>query len=369
MYVQWLLEFVWRLFIQGPLLIINFFTSDNVLTNLTSNIGFNINSDYGIINSLISVSIVFSFALVLIIFVFLYKLFKVMITSNHNYTKIQLIEVFKEFAKTILITLVFVLIFQLVFACFDVLMNVFNKVYDKANTKSNFITNILYSLITGQNLTKDNQYFLFPDKNFLTIMDSMNFLVSIILVMSFAFFLIWMVWSIYQKMLEIMFLYITFPISLAFGQESEKLSWKIWTKEIFNKFMIIFLLLVCIRLYCYGFYMTYQTIIKNVWKTNDQGKLYISLIYILATGSCIMFATKFIANRNKENIGIIGSFSSFKQTRNFITNKQVINNNDNNSYQVSINENINTLKSDIRRLRYEQNENIASLRKIKLFNK
>ena len=369
MYVQWLLEFVWRIFIQGPLLIINFFTNDNVLTNLTSNIWFNINSDYGVINSLINVSIVFSFALILIIFVFLYKLFKVMITSNHSYTKIQLIEVFKEFSKTILITLVFVLIFQFVFASFDVLMNVFNKVYDKTNMKTSFITNILYSLITSESLSKNNPYFLFPENDFLTKMDSMNFIASIVLVMSFAFFLIWMVWSVYQKMLEIMFLYITFPISLAFGQESEKLSWKIWTKEIFNKFVIIFLLLVSIRIYCYGFYMTYQTIIKNVWKTNDQGKLYVSLIYILATGSSCIFATKFIANRNKENIGIIGSFSSFKQTRNFITNKQVINNNDNNNYQVSINENINTLKSDIRRLRYEQNSNISSLRKIKLFNK
>ncbi len=217
MYVQWLLEFVWRIFIQGPLLIIEFFTKDNVLSNITSNIGFNIESDYGVINSLINVSIIFGISCLLMVIIFLFKLLKVVATSNHLYTKEQLISVIKDFCKTVIITLVFALVFQFVFVAIDLVINAFNEVYDKAlsnkgsTTRTNKsaienIPNILYEIITNQKPSEDNKYFLYPQENFLEKANSMNFMFSIILVNVFAFFLIWMVWSVYQKFLEILFL-------------------------------------------------------------------------------------------------------------------------------------------------------------------
>ena len=219
MYVQWLLEFVWRIFIQGPLLIIEFFTKDNVLSNITSNVGFNIESDYGLINSLINVSIIFGISCLLMVIIFLFKLLKVVATSNHLYTKEQLISVIKDFCKTVIITLVFALVFQFVFVAIDLVINAFNEVYDKAlsnkgpttgTNKSAIenIPNILYEIITNQKPSEDNKHFLYPQENFLEKANSMNFMFSIILVNVFAFFLIWMVWSVYQKFLEILFLYL-----------------------------------------------------------------------------------------------------------------------------------------------------------------
>ncbi len=237
MYVQWLLEFVWRIFIQGPLLIIEFFTKDNVLSNITSNIGFNIENDYGVINSLINVSVIFGIACFLMVIIFLCKLFKVVITSNHLYTKEQLFSVFKEFGKTIFVTLIFILVFQFTFVAIDLIINAFNEVYNKAlankqgnasNSQSAIgaIPNILYEIIANEK-PKDGNHFLFPPEKFLEKADSINFMFSIILVNMFAFFLIWMAWSIYQKFLEIFFLYITFPVSLAFGNDHERIKLKI----------------------------------------------------------------------------------------------------------------------------------------------
>ncbi len=374
MYVQWLLEFIWRIFIQGPLLIINFFTKDNVISKITSNIGFNIDNDLGIINALINTSIIFLFVSIIMLAVFVVKICKVIITSNHYYTKEQLIHVLKEFGKTILISLMFIVVFELIFSLFDIFIEALNQVYDK-NLKASGkhghsydiinLPEILYKIISGEEKVSPN--FLFPKEAFLTKMDNINFLSAIILVFAFAFFLIWMVWSIYQKFLEIIFLYVSFPVSLAFGEEKETISWKIWTKEIFNKMVIIFLLMVCLRLYCY-FFLIVESGFSKIWKTND-AKLYLSLILILAEGFSVMFYVKFISTRNKENIGIWSTINSFKQTRNFIrkTNKNI--NHINKVQKTKVNDNIEGLKTEVRRLNSLQRDNYNSLRKVKIFNK
>ncbi len=373
MYVQWLLEFVWRIFIQGPLLVINFFTSDKNIYNIFSNTSF-FNGTNSIINISIVLSILIAISAVFIVITFIYKLFKILILSNGGeYTKIQIVETMKEFAKVIFFIFLFVLFFGTLFFLFDVLFMALNDASEQiitSNGESNNISNIpsiLYYLITGIPNSANNSNFLFPDSNYLETANSMNFLISIIFVVSFSLFLIWNIWSIFQKMLEIMFLFVTFPISLGLGLESQKINWRVWTKEILNKMLLIFILAISLRLFLWLFFAIYANIVSTLWAI-DNGQLYISFFVSVALGGAMIFATKMFSYKLKENIGFIGSFSSTKQTRSFITNNNLLNKVETLNKLAPINENVLSLKSDIARV-LSNSSSLRDIEKVKVFNK
>ncbi len=379
MYVQWLLEFVWRIFIQGPLLIINFFTTNGNINNLLLNVGFTSNTSEtltSIINITIVISIIMSIFALLFVVIFIFKIFKVLISSNDENIKFQIIELSKEFLRVICLTFLFTLFFSVVFILFDVLFQAMNEVGETLINNSNqgleggtieSIPSRLYWILTGLELG-DNSIFLPPSNDFLTTANTMNFMFAIILVVSFSFVLVWMIWSIFQKMIEIIFLYITFPISLATGLESQKLNWKIWTKEIFNKIVLIFIIAILLRVFLYLFYFICETLVVPIWSDHND-VMYISLFVTLALGGSSMFASKMFSINAKENVGIFSSFTSFKQTRNFIINKQ--SNINQLSKQINfepINTNVKALRIDLSRL----SNNLVdykSLRKVKVFNK
>ncbi len=108
--------------------------------------------------------------------------------------------------------------------------------------------------------------------------------------------------------------------------------------------------------------------IDKQWSKNDE-KLYISLFIVLASGFVSIFAIHFISTRNKENVGIIATFNSFKQTRQFINNKNTSLPKELSHTVNVVNQNAASIKNDIRRLSAIQNQNFSSLRKVKVFNK
>ena len=380
MYVQWLLEFVWRIFIQGPLLIINFFTTNGNINNLLSNIGFTLNTSEtltSVINITIVISIIMSIFAALFVIIFVFKIFKVLIVSNNENTKMEIIELSKEFLKTLCFIFIFTLFFSFIFILFDVLFQVMNEVGENlmnnlgSSGENITIENIpsrLYWILTGLELG-NNTNFLPPSNDFLSTANSMNFLFSIILVVSFSFILIWIVWSMFQKMIEIVFLYITFPISLAAGIETQQISWKIWMKEIINKIVLVFILAILLRVFLYLFYFICETIIVPIWSDHNN-VLYVCLFLTLALGGSSLFVSKMFSIKTKENIGIFSSIKSFKQTRNFIINNK-LNSLNGVSKQINlepINANVKSLRIDLSRL----SNNLVdykSLRKVKVFNK
>lgn len=379
MYVQWLLEFVWRIFIQGPLLIINFFTTNGNINKILENVGFvptESNSLNSIINISVVISIIISFAAILITCIFIFKLFKV-VASREIIIKYQLIEIVKELFKIIVLTFIFSIFFGVIFILFDTLFTLLNEAGEKiinqvgVNETSSIekIPSILYYIISGVEYT-NNENFLFPN-NFLESANSMNFLFSIILVLVFSFSLIYIIWSIFQKMIEIIFLYITLPITFATGFESQKINWKIWTKEIFNKIALIFVLAILLRLYLYLFYSIYTNIIIKIWGEKDHNiNLYLSLFVVLALSGSSFFVSRMFSIKYKENIGIFNTISSINQTKDFIIkNSQTLESNLNNKIHLEpINSNIDSLRKQISKNTFNFIE-YKNIKKIKVFNK
>lgn len=358
-------------------MVVNFFITNNNIQNIFFNIKFT-DQQSDILNSIINISSILSiillFSSVFLIVIFLYKLFKAVIIYNDEISKIQIFEVLKEFFKVLFLTFTFILTFGVLFFIFDSLFLLFNKLCnfildnvsngEDGGTIEN-ISSILYWIITGVEQNVDNNpNFLYP-QNYLETANGMNFLISIIFIISFSFFLIWMVWMVFQKMLEIIFLYITFPISLSIGMEIQQINWRIWLKEIFNKMILIFVFTLFIRVFLYLFYLIHSNLIMEFWKNDDHNEiLYLDLFVVLALSSSMMFAIKIFSFKSRENIGVI---SSFKQTKNFIANNYY-QNSAKNIKLVPINSNINNLRKEIINLSNNQ-INYSNLKKVKVFNK
>lgn len=360
-------------------MVINFFASGSNLNKLSSMIGFNNQSDLSVLNSFIGLGIIMGFAIALLIAIFIYKIIKIIIYAGENNTRELIVGAMIEFGKSIIIMLVFGVCFNLFFAAFDLLARsmdgAFNEIGNQLKNPIEAIPGTIYQLITNEPWDRNNIYFLFPSDDLLTKMNSINWLISILFVGSFAFFMIWIIWSIFQKMIEIFFLYLSFPISVAFGQETNQIHWRIWVKEIINKVALIFLLMLFLRLFLYMFYyiVQYAVINNNRWTKDTSGaKLYISFFISLALGSSMMFLIRLCSVKTKEHIGILGSVKSYRQTRNFITNNEIKNFNTSTNNQLSlepINEHIDSLKHEISSFNNAMQTNYENLAKVKVFDK
>lgn len=359
-------------------MVINFFVpngNNSNINKLSSMIGFT-NNKIEEVNKIINISVLLLFAAGLFVMIFIFKIAWVMITSKTENIKINIIESSKEFGKSLIVLLCFMIIFTALFTLFDLTIRQIDKSFKKLDqshsNKLNNIPSYIYEMITnGQKPTKDGN-FLFPS-NWKTgqegSIDSLNFLVSILFVNAFAFFLIWIIWSIFQKMIEIFILYLTFPIATAVNSEKNKINWKIWIKEIINKIILVIIMLILLRVFIYMFYFIYTNSINNnkLWHKYNE-KLYISFLLILALGFSLIFTTKLFANKEKEHIGIFTTFISFKQMQRFIqNNSQNINNNKNNVFVEPINQNINNLRNEINYLNKMKTNDFSSLKKVKVF--
>lgn len=373
MYVFWLVEFVWRIFIQGPLLLIRFFTKNiNKLLTLYIFKGGSSTINNPAIETLITYSFFVSIGAMLIILVYIYHLLKILANSEIINPKIQVIQATKHFFKILIILIIFPLVMYAGLVLFAIISGVIERRFNAVDKTSNVlnwnIADMLYRIITNiEDIDKVDKNFLIP--NNISKIDSMNLLVSIALVLSFSGFLLWIIWSTFQKLIEIFFMYLSFPIALAFSQESYEIRWKVWIREILNKLLIVFVLILFFRVFIYFFYFTFNNHFNKVWNNHEQ-KLYLSLILTLALGSSIVFMTKLISHRNKEHVGIFSSHKSFKQTSNFISKtKSVTFDQIQQIPKQSINYEIQKVRSDISQYRKNNDVNYQSLKKVKIFNK
>lgn len=369
MYVQWLLEFVWRIFVQGPLLFIDFLTGDNFKTGgiFSFNLSYTTNANHFI--GYLSFPIFMGIALIVLFCCFLLRIAHITATSKEMTTKYEIIQTIKKSIIFCCIILMISLILPVVLIIMDQInvaifkaMNTYYKDIFINHPQSN-LSHYVYATLISTNypgnqdggiwIQVDKAYaahFFYPE-HFSIIGENAkgnttNFIISIIFVIMISWFLVWMVWNVTQKMIEIVFLMygLPFAMSTSLGEITD-LRWKIWINEILNKIIIFILLLVMYRIFVYMYVDTYNIIyvgnikdqVNNNYASNTNNSLQnddsilkpiqprINMLYFmffieLAIGSSIMFITKFISSRNFEHIGIWSSIKSFKQTSDFINN-------------------------------------------------
>lgn len=322
------------------------------------------------IETLITYGFFVSIGAGLIALVYIFHLFRILINNELINPKRQIIDATKHFFQILGILLVFPLTIFLITYLFSLLAAVMAKRFNELDITSNLknwnIAEMLYKIIVGNDEITVNSNFLIP--NDVKSIDTMNLLASIVMVLCFSGFLVWVIWSVFQKIIEIFFMYLSFPIALAFSQDSYEIRWKIWIREMLNKIIIILSLLIFARVFIYFFYFTFQN--QNFlgrWK-ND--KLYLALFLTLALSGAIIFMIKLIAFKNKEHVGIITTTKSFRQTNNFVQKtKSKEFDNVNSSPKESINANIYTVRNEISQYRKQNSSNLNSLKKVKVFDK
>ncbi len=402
MYVQWLLEFLWRITVQGPLLFIQFLTGDNFKTGslFTFTIQYSDESKYFV--SYLSFPIFMGISLLILFCAFLIRIAYITAKSNGMTTKYEIMNMLKRVGIFIAIILCLSLLLSLLFLIMDQINVAITKTFqstttDKLNNHS-FSDYIYISLFNGKlhwtdvNTAAKNNYF-YPEH--FSIVDgdqkgnTLNFLVIILFVLSIAGFLFWMVYTVFQKMLEILFLSFALPFTMSFSlSETTDMRWKIWVNEIFNKVIIFIALMVLYRIFVYVYIDAYNVIwnakggvttitpdattYKGGFAHPRLNILYIMFIIEVAVGSSIVFLNKYIAKRNLEHIGIFKSIKSYQQTRDFIAtyrHDKFIQIKDDEQHQLinNINENIGAIKQSIQNDAWSQ-ETDHGIEKAKIFN-
>ncbi len=417
MYVQWLLEFLWRIFIQGPLLLIKFLTGDNFTNGALFN--FYVNDKPGNEHywSYLSLPLYTGIAMLLLFICFVLRIAMLTIRANGYTSKKDFADAFKRLLIFSAITFCLSIAISLVLAAMDAINNSITDIFLKSkkinqDMKVHDFSSYVYFCIFNGSLSwtevsadgvKD---FFNPDRFQITSGlkpgDKINFIVAIMFVLTISCFLMWMIWTIFQKSLEIIFLSFGLPFTMSFSQTDEtSMRWKIWVNEIFNKIIIFFVLLVMYRFFLFLFIDTYNLVwsssgsiplpINSISpaidipiiggddvpsiKDSHSNILYIMWIVVLANGSAIIFFTKYIASKNYEHIGFFQMVKSFKQTRTFMETYREDNINSlsdaeyQERYQLQkINDNISSLRESI--VTNIRNKNsYESIEMIKVFNR
>ncbi len=404
MYVQWLLEFLWRVFVQGPLLFIQFLTGDNLKTGglFSFTIQYSAESKYFV--SYLSFSIFMAISLLILFSAFLIRIAYITAKSNGMTTKYEIIQLLKRAGVFVCIILCLSLLLGLLFFLMDQINVAITKTFtpigaDKFSTHS--FSDYIYKTLFNNSITWDgvsvakNANYFVPSQ--FSIIDgdkngnALNFIVIILFVFAIAGFLFWMVYTVFQKMLEILFLGFGLPFTMSFSlSEVTDMRWKIWVNEIFNKIIIFIVLMVLYRIFVYIYIDAYNVIwnAKGGVTIPKAGEaiggdthgfnnprlniLYIMFIIVMATGSSIVFLNKYIAKRNLEHIGIFKSIQSYQQTRNFMETYKnekfiEIKNSDQVNALNDINANISSIKESIQNDALNQHTD-NGIEKVKIFS-
>lgn len=414
MYVQWLLEFVWRIFIQGPLLFIDFLTGDNLKSGSLFTFNVNLVNSNHFINYL-SFPIFMGISLIVLFICFCLRIAYITIKANGHTSKYEIIKSFKKLMMfsslilfiSLLVPVILWLMDQLNLGINKVLQPNYHEVFinhPNANLSDYVYLTMMRNALAshdGPDLWTDvaaahKHHFFYPE-HFSIISSNapgnkVNFFVSIIFSLSVLWFLLWMVWNVFQKILEVFFLCYSLAFAMSFSfNETNDLRWKIWIREIVNKILIFILLIVMYRIFVYMYVDAYHIIaygqkpkisLDQITKPNNFinpqiNILYIMFIVVLAIGSTIMFLARFISHKNFEYIGIWSSIKSFQQTRDFINNYKNIEylNLNWNHQSLTVEEGLSDINNNINYFReslvnsIENKQTFNAIERVKVFNR
>lgn len=353
MYVNWLLDFIWRIFVQGPLMIINSITDVfEAIFALKSFdlIGTNKKLDFASATKGYLLTGTFIMAFILIIFLVQFIL---VFISESGLIKEKIIKTSKRLFKSfflILLTPFLIMLFSLIL---DQVILAFSKVFfDSYKTKyGSSLAKSLYDVgywgdksnVPNVSITSEAS-FAPPSYEYLR---KYNFALQILSVNFTMVLLVYMAWTFLQKIIEIFIIYISFPFAFGANLNHKNIAVPLWTKEILNKAIIALMIPISFFVFNIIILGAHNNLLNKETTTKVNKIIY--TIMIGSCGSAIIFTNIFISKTLLEHSGFLGSYKSIKQTKNFINqskNYQIEKNNFKNEQKSVSNQNnsfINTL--------------------------
>lgn len=349
MYVVWLYEFVGRFFIEGPLKGIK--VLENGFIKIFNNIDFQdfFKPDGNNAKVFIAFSVV---AVIIGLIVFVTQFIKIFGLNNQN-TSRDTISILKNFGLFVVALLIFPIIFNFLISTFAFILTSFLEVIGK---QGQFNFN-LYGQLNG---TLKDVFGETGGKPVGEQIFDLNFFFAILLVFSVLLFTLWISWSIIQKIIEIIILYLAFPFFMSASVANDGLSRNIWIREILNKMLTILVVCFAFLLFKMLLALSNPTLTKIGQDLESKNaEIIIKFLVYSAIAMAIVSFVSLINKNNKQYSGIFYAYSSFKQTNNFVKKNTTASRQAANSSDISIplqpiNSNVSNLRQDIKSLKNSQ---------------
>ncbi|MGL5519911.1 MAG: Mbov_0396 family ICE element transmembrane protein [Metamycoplasmataceae bacterium] len=333
MYINWLLEFVWRIFIQGPLMIINSFSE--VLKRIFGlkffDFAINTNGN-SILQTVLSYSLSAAFVSAFLLVVFLFQ-FIVVFLSEKGIIKNRIINSFKRLGLSFFLIILVPIAMMLFALVFDQISIVFNNIwFNSTGDAGSSMAKLLYDIgywdagsvpnpggTTGSFGPPAYEHLI--KYNFALQIFVVNF--TMILVLYFS-------WNFLQKIIEMFMLYITYPFGVLASVGSDQITSKIWFKEILNKATIAMLTILLYHLFVIFVFSQAKDLIGSGAATPITSKILFTVL-LTAFGFAAIYLNAFVSRLFYQYSGFINSYKSAKQTFSF--SNKYINVEERNSYK------------------------------------
>lgn len=305
MYNIWLLEFFWTIFVQGQLQIIN--------GSSQAFIGFNSQHIFSGYFEIITYFYLAFFVIVLLVFIIAFLIKFIAISGNMNdiSVKEKIIATGKRFGTTMLILI-----------ALPIIMYLITILLDLALTRLFVDTNIIS--IDGQETFLKQLYCIgsvnlpvasIDINNFgppsSVYIENYNYFVQFIVVNAILFSYLYLMWTYFQKLLEVFILFVTAPFAGVFAFSEEDLKIKLWVKEIKNK--LLSMLMVVIVFTFYNFII--MAIINQLSNLDNLNMKYIfSVILSIGLLIVVILSVNIFNKKNDQYKGIIKSIRSIQDS-------------------------------------------------------
>lgn len=305
MYNIWLLEFFWTIFVQGQLQIIN--------GSSQAFIGLNSQPIFGGYLEIITYFYIALFVTILFVFIiaFLIKFIAISGSLNDISIKEKLIATAKKFGSTILILIALPIIMYLITIVLDFVLS---KLFVDLNIISvdgqeDFLKQ-LYT-IGSQNIAIGgiNMETFGPPSS--AYIENYNYFVQFIVINAIMFSYLYLMWTYFQKLLEIFILFITAPIAGVFAFSNEDLKIKLWIKEIKNKLLSMLMVVIIFSLYNF-IIMALINQLSNLDNINI--KYIFSVILSIGLFIVIILSVNIFNKKNEQYKGILKSLRSIQDS-------------------------------------------------------
>ena len=310
MYNIWLLEFFWTIFVKGQMQLIQ--GSSSSFNLFFHNNGDNppIFSGYFEYLTIFYINFFFFFLFCSIV-AFVIRF----ISINANFSDLRIKEKLIEAGKNFGGTLVLLMFLPLILFVITILMDVlFSEIFTKLNLiniNNDEFMKQLYSIGIGQNLANTNVDIINFNPPSVEYIESYNFFVQFIVINTIMITYLYLMWTFFQKLIEIMILYVTAPFAGVFAFSDDNLKIKLWFKKNKNKYLTI---IITVVLFCFYNYLI--MILINAFSSleNSNLKFILSVIFSIALFVCIVISVNIFNKRNDQYKGIIKSLRSIQDS-------------------------------------------------------
>lgn len=373
MYVNWLLQFVWIIFVQGPLLVIK-----GLQSFITKLFGLDLYSFFQNQGSIANkIFLTYGFYLMISIFigimVFICRMIMVFLSDDID-SKPKIIKLSKGAGKGILLVIGFPILFMGFIAFLGainlVIFNIFKNdrsfVFELSDNISDYYLN---------NKTMLESNFAINEEGFKEL-QNVNFIVQIGSSLIGMSIMIWFFWNFIQKIIEIFILFLSYPIIVGATLGDGEIKRKILINEILNKALIFLTTIIFYSLFI-TILQVANKIITEIPQVNEKNignlKPILKFVFLFITSTSIISMNWFFSKSIRQHNGVLQSLNSIKQTGSFTKNlyqekikvkyeyKQFEKNNSN------INLNVESLRTDLKNNKNNNTNKINGLKKIKIY--